>query len=158
MFDIDTITTENGAEITVCQDHQLELCNKCCMDFTEMNQEAISDTNKVKAISNANKRYTTPKGELRDPIEPGEIRVGTEVQMPDRSGRNPPRPLDGIIIGIIEETDDKSEYCGEICYLIQELVDNEMMTYPVDWVHDEWLVKLDGMFIPASQFLASAAK
>ncbi|POW07796.1 hypothetical protein PSTT_08035 [Puccinia striiformis] len=79
--------------------------------------------------------YTTPKDELRDPIEPGEIRVGSEVQMPDPFGRNPPRPLDGIIIGIIEETDDKSEHCGEIRYLIHELVDSVMMTYPVDWVH-----------------------
>ncbi|KAI9607697.1 hypothetical protein KEM48_003484 [Puccinia striiformis f. sp. tritici PST-130] len=144
MSEIDTITTENGAEITVCQEHQWELCYKCCMDFTEMNQEAISDANKKKAAS---------KHEMGDSLDPGQLRVGTEVRMPDRSGRKPPTPLDGKIVGVMEETDQDSDYCGDTCYVIK-LVNNEMMTYPVDWVHDEWLVKLDGKYIPTSKVLA----
>lgn len=141
MCDIDTIKAPNGAEITVCQPHQLELCHKCCMDFVDMNKEDILDMDKAQAAS----KYTDG-----DSLEPGQFRVGTEVRMP--SERNPAKPLDGRIAGLMKETDEDSEFYGDKCYVIR-LRDKTFTTHPVDWLHDEWLVKVDEKYIAASKVI-----
>ncbi|KAA1070671.1 hypothetical protein PGT21_020605 [Puccinia graminis f. sp. tritici] len=43
MSEVQTYTDKNGAQITVCQPHQLEYCMRCQMDFTEMNEEARAE-------------------------------------------------------------------------------------------------------------------
>ncbi|KAA1072889.1 hypothetical protein PGTUg99_025297 [Puccinia graminis f. sp. tritici] len=143
MCEIDTITEASGAEITVCQPHQLELCHICCMDFIDMNKEARSDAN----MSNAAKKHKDG-----DSLGPGNLRVGTEVRMRDESGRKPPQPLDGRIVGVAEEIDEESDFSGETCYVIRQR-DNSLLNYPIDWLHDEWLVKLDGEYVPISKVL-----
>jgi len=141
MFEVKIIKTPKGAEITVCEPHEMELCHYCCMDFVDMNNEARADASKAHAAS---------KHEDGDSLEAGQFRVGTEVRMPDHSGRKPPKPLDGRIAAVMEETDPESDFSGESCYVIR-LRDNTYMTYPVDWVHDEWLVQIDGKYIAASK-------
>ncbi|PLW55238.1 hypothetical protein PCANC_03268 [Puccinia coronata f. sp. avenae] len=117
MCDIDTIKAPNGAEITVCQPHRLELCHICCMDFVDMNKEDILEMDKVQAAS-----------------------------------KNPAKPLDGRIAGLMKETDEDSEFYGDTCYVIR-LRDKTFTTYPVDWLHDEWLVKVDEKYIAASKVI-----
>ncbi|EFP87463.1 hypothetical protein PGT21_025099 [Puccinia graminis f. sp. tritici] len=139
----DTVKTSSGAEITVCTPHQLEMCHRCGMCFVDMNNEARAEAQMAKAAR---------QHEDGDPLDPGQLRVGTEVRMRDESGRNPPKPLDGRIVGVTEEINEESDFCGETCYVIK-LRDNSLMTYPVDWVHEEWSVKIDGHYIAASKVL-----
>ena len=66
---------------------------------------------------------------------------------------NPPKYLDATIKGITIETDLESDWDGEQCYVIQYDEDPELCNYPIEWLHDEYLVHSKRSFIAPSTFL-----
>ncbi|KND01310.1 uncharacterized protein SPPG_03120 [Spizellomyces punctatus DAOM BR117] len=132
MADIASIESDEGATITVCAAHQYECCPFCCLDFFDVNNEARNAVRMSKAVR-------PPSSSLGD----GRLRTGKEVRMLDRSGTTPPNHLDGRITGIMIEKDEESDFEGLLCYVI-EYNGSDKMTYPVDWVHEEWMVNAQG--------------
>ncbi|PLW55245.1 hypothetical protein PCANC_03267 [Puccinia coronata f. sp. avenae] len=139
MSDIGTLRLPDGVEIYVCLDHQGEVCDYCELDCVEVNNEARARASQAQAA---------PRLQDGDPLNPSQLRVGTEVRMPNCSGWKPPTPLDGQIFGVMVD------FRGETCYVIR-LQDKTLINYPVKWAHEEWLVKLDGIYIAASKIANS---
>ncbi|WAR54466.1 hypothetical protein PtB15_4B83 [Puccinia triticina] len=141
---VEQIKTRSGLELTVCKAHHQQTCHHCCMDFTYVNQLATAEAH----LSQAAKKHQDG-----DHLGPGRLRVGSEIRRPDVSGKKPPKPLDGRIVGVVEDIDEESSFCGETCYVIR-LRDKSLMTYAIDGVHaDEWLVKVDGHYVATSKAL-----
>ncbi|KAJ3288018.1 hypothetical protein HK104_008361 [Borealophlyctis nickersoniae] len=121
----------------------MEHCHYCCFDFIEMNNEARAEATMKKAVR--------PAGTS---LGPGLLRSGTEVRMPDRSGNVPPNPLDGRVVGTGIDEDPDSDFEGMECYVIQYGEGfKHSMKYPTEWVHEEWLVKDAGRWVPAETFV-----
>ncbi|WAQ83629.1 hypothetical protein PtA15_4A77 [Puccinia triticina] len=141
---VEQIKTRSGLELTVCKAHHQQTCHHCCMDFTYVNQLATAEAH----LSQAAKKHQDG-----DHLGPGRLRVGSEIRRPDVSGKKPPKPLDGRIVGVVEDIDEESSFCGETCYVIR-LRDKSLMTCAIDGVHaDEWLVKVDGHYVATSKAL-----
>ncbi|KAL2610286.1 hypothetical protein R1flu_028859 [Riccia fluitans] len=137
---------EEGATITVCAPHGREYCPSCCFDFAEMNNDARRKARLLRAARPPQTR-----------LGRGLLLSGTEVRMLDRSGRSPPEHLDGRITGTQVEDDEESDFHGDKCYVIQYR-DSEVMNYPIEWLHDEWLVKKEGRYVPAHKYVQQLSR
>ncbi|KAL2610283.1 hypothetical protein R1flu_028856 [Riccia fluitans] len=148
MSGVSTFINQDGATIFVCTDHGEQSCPFCCLMFSEINNEARQEARKRKAI----KPPQTPLGE-------GLLISGTEVRMLDRSGENvPPNHLEGRIGGVLTEKDEESDFDGMECYVVEYgrrngEVMTQVMTYPVEWVHEEWQVKTNGQWVSAMKYV-----
>ena len=87
-MDIHRELDEDGAIICVCRAHGLELCHVCCLDFESMNEDQRNERdNRGCAGPSSGGNWL------------GKLPRGTRVRMEDRSGRVPPTPLIGTIVG-----------------------------------------------------------
>ncbi|KAJ3168795.1 hypothetical protein HK101_011588, partial [Irineochytrium annulatum] len=137
---------ENGAEILVCPDHGLEHCGRCFCDYTDMNREARS-------YANMRRHLVLDDGKS---LGRGLLVTGTTVRMMDESGSG--NHLDGEIRGVAKELDEESDFYGERCYVIQ-LKKDDFMLYPIEWLHEEWLVKgADGKYVTAEEYIERLPK
>ncbi|KAI8812656.1 hypothetical protein BJ742DRAFT_793228 [Cladochytrium replicatum] len=127
----DPITvSSNGASLTFCAPHALELCPICCLDFTEMNR-----TERERArLRKSRKAHGVSLGR-------GLLKAGSRVRMLPAEGNVGGEVLDGEVVDVKQETDRFSEAFGLRCYVVElEGKGAEMIKVPIDDVHDEWLV------------------
>ncbi|KAI7957087.1 hypothetical protein MJO28_004182 [Puccinia striiformis f. sp. tritici] len=116
----DTVTIAGGAVITSCEPHHLELCYDCGMDFVSFDNDARSDSIRLKCSP-----------------EPGSKNPNST-------------PLDGRLVAIAKEKDPESFYYGEDCYVIELEDDTMISEHVDSLhVESKWLVKVDGQYIDA---------
>ncbi|KAJ3042211.1 hypothetical protein HDV00_007921 [Rhizophlyctis rosea] len=88
-------------------------------------------------------------------LGPGLLPSGTKVRRLDLFGRDPPKPLDGIIVGKIMERNKKGLETGKVAYVIQNEYD-QMLSKTIEYVHDErnqWRVKTGGEYVSVQKYL-----
>ncbi|KAI8800219.1 hypothetical protein BJ742DRAFT_764422, partial [Cladochytrium replicatum] len=127
-----------GAEITVCAAHRLQTCHYCCMDFSTMNQRRHQQPSYAHNLkpdgANLGERH---------------LLVGTKVRQQGEK-----RNYDTVINGCVVDEDVESDFAGMECYILQYEESTELLLYPVEYIHDEFLVLSNFSAVEAKKYLA----
>lgn len=135
MTDIMTENIGHGEEITLCAAHAMEECHRCCMSFTEMNEDARERFQNAKAAENGGPG-------------PGYLPRGTKVRC--KFEKVPGRTIPDIVGKVMAVRDLSKHGISDVCYVIQDKKGENHLA-DVYSVHEEWT--LEGVTLVQAQKL-----